>query len=140
MNKNSTCILQVEDNEDDVLLLRLAFKHAGIVNPVQVVTDGDQAIKYLAGTGPFADRTKFPQPALVLLDLKLPGKPGLEVLEWMRDQDALKNLPVIVFSSWANPADVDHAAQIGSNSYVLKPMDMQQYQEFAKRLKNSWLS
>ena len=140
MNINNTCILQVEDNEDDILLLRLAFKRAGITNPVQIVTDGHKAMEYLAGNGPFADRVKYPKPGLVLLDLKLPDKPGLEVLEWIREQPALKKLPVIVFSSWASQADIQHASQIGSDSYVLKPMDMHQYEDFAKRLKSSWLS
>lgn len=133
-------ILQVEDNEDDVLLLRRAFKHASINNPIQVVSDGEQAIDYLAGTGPFANRKKYPLPGLVLLDLKLPGKSGLEVLEWIREQPALKTVPVVVFSSWANKSDVEHATHVGSDSYVLKPMDVDQYNEFAKRLKSSWLS
>jgi CheY-like chemotaxis protein len=138
MKKNS-CILHVEDDENDILLLSLAFKQAGITNPVQVVNDGQQAIDYLARVGAYADRTKFPVPSLVLLDLNLPKKPGLEVLEWIRDQPALKSLAVIVFSSWARKADMERASKVGSNSYFLKPMDIHQYWEFAKRLKDSWL-
>ena len=140
MNMTSQCILQVEDNEDDVLLLRLAFKHAGITNPVHVVEDGQEAMDYLAGKGPFSDRATYPRPGLVLLDLKLPDKPGLEVLEWIREQPEFKELPVVVLSSWASRADVEHASQVGSDSYVLKPMDIHQYQEFARRLMSSWLS
>ena len=102
MNNSNTCILQVEDNEDDILLLRLAFKHAGITNPVQVVTTGQQALDYLAAKNTYADRTTHPKPGLVLLDLKLPDKPGLEVLEWIREQPALKELPVVVLSSWGS--------------------------------------
>jgi CheY-like chemotaxis protein len=140
MNISKQCILQVEDNEDDILLLSLAFKHAGITNPIQVVTDGEKAINYLAGTGAFSDRAAYPKPGLVLLDLKLPDKPGLEVLEWIRGQPEFKELPIIVLSSWANKSDVEHASQVGSDSYVLKPMDIHQYREFAKRLKSSWLT
>lgn len=139
MNMPDNCILQVEDNEDDILLLRLAFKHAGVSQRVEVVTDAQQAIDYLAGNEPFADRSKHPSPSLVLLDLKLPDKSGMEVLEWIREQPALKDLRVIIFSSWANKADVEHATYIGSDSFLLKPMDLHQYQDFAKRLKNSWL-
>lgn len=139
MNLNNTCILQVEDNEDDILLLRLAFKRAGITNPVQAVTDGQKAMDYLSGKGDYADRKKYPKPGLVLLDLKLPSKPGLEVLEWIREQPGLKELPVLVFSSWANQADVEHASNVGSDSYFLKPMDIHQYEDFAKRLQSSWL-
>jgi CheY-like chemotaxis protein len=140
MNSSNTCILQVEDNEDDILLLRLAFKHAGITNPVQVVTTGQSAMDYLAGKAAYADRATYPKPGLVLLDLKLPDRPGLEVLEWIRDQPAWKGLPVVVLSSWGSKADIDYASHVGSNSYILKPMDIQQYQEFAQRLKSNWLS
>jgi CheY-like chemotaxis protein len=140
MNNSNTCILQVEDNEDDILLLRLAFKHAGVTNPVQVVTTGQQAMDYLAGKDSYADRTIHPKPGLVLLDLKLPDKPGLEVLEWIREQPELKELPVIVLSSWGSKADIDYASHVGSDSYVLKPMDVHQYQELAQRLKSTWLS
>ena len=140
MNPSNTCILQVEDNEDDILLLRLAFSRAGITNPVQVVTDGLKAMDYLSGKGEYADGKKFPKPGLVLLDLKLPSKPGMEILEWIREQPGFKKVPVIVFSSWASQADLERASNIGSDSYFLKPMDIHQYQEFAKRLKNSWLT
>ena len=133
------CILHVEDDEDDVLLLSLAFKQAGITTPIQVVADGQQAIDYLARVGPFADREKYPRPSLVLLDLNLPRKNGLEVLDWIRDQPALKDLVVIVFSSWARKNDVEHASKVGAHSYVLKPMDIDQYRKFAKRLKETCL-
>ncbi len=133
------CVLHVEDDENDVLLLDLAFKQAGITTPVQVVSDGQQAIDYLARVGRFADREKYPAPRLVLLDLNLPGKNGLEVLDWIRDQPALKDLVVIVFSSWAHKGDVEHASKVGAHSYVLKPMDIDQYRKFAKRVKDTWL-
>jgi CheY-like chemotaxis protein len=134
-----TCILHVEDDENDVLLLSLAFKQAGITTPIQVVTDGQQAIDYLARVGPFADRGKYPPPSLIVLDLNLPKKNGLEVLDWIRDQRALKDIAVIVFSSWARKGDVERASKVGANSYVLKPMDIDQYRKFAKRLKENWL-
>ena len=133
------CILHVEDDENDVLLLRLALKEAGIENPIQIVTDGEEAIRYLAGIGPFRNRKEHPLPGLVLLDLKLPRKSGFEVLEWIREQPALKQMQVIVFSSWAGKADVEQASKLGSNAFILKPMDVHKYREFAKRLKTLWL-
>src|SRR5205809_7595133 len=92
-------ILHVEDSEEDVFLLRYAFQRADIKTPVQVVEDGQEAIDYLAGIGKFADRNEFPLRCLVLLDLKLPHKIGLEVLEWIRQQPELKSLVVIILSS-----------------------------------------
>jgi len=87
-------VLYVEDNADDVLLLRHAFKRADILDPVQFAQDGQEAIDYLAGAGKFSDRKKYPMPRLVLLDLKLPKKTGIEVLQWIREQPALRKLPV----------------------------------------------
>jgi CheY-like chemotaxis protein len=139
MSMKRNCILQVEDDENDILLMRLAFKDAGIDNPVHIVTDGEQAIRYLAGMGPFRDRKEYPLPSLVLLDLKLPRKSGFEVLEWIREQPAFKKLLVIVFSSWAAESDVEQASQLGSDALILKPMDIHKYREFARRLKSQWL-
>ncbi|MCK5545342.1 MAG: response regulator, partial [Desulfobulbaceae bacterium] len=89
-------ILLVEDNPNDVILIERAFRKANIANPLQRVTDGEQAVAYLAGERPYAERARCPLPVLMLLDLKLPRKSGLEVLEWLRDQPSLKRLPVIV--------------------------------------------
>ncbi len=133
------CILQVEDEEADVYLLRLVFERAGITSPVQVVTDGQMAIDYLAGVGRFADRKNHPWPCLVLLDLKLPKVSGLEVLEWIAKQPALKKLVVVVFSSSALPGDVERAYALGANSYIQKPSDMKQTVEIAQLLKGWWL-
>src|SRR5690349_19119637 len=79
-------ILQVEDDPNDVFLFQHAMKKVGVTNPLQVASDGQQAIDYLQSTGKFADRGKFPFPCLVLLDLKLPYVMGLEVLRWIRQQ------------------------------------------------------
>jgi len=133
------CILCVEDEAEDVELLRFAFKKAEICNPLHVVTNGQQAIDYLAGTGPFSDRLVYPLPCLVLLDLKLPGIPGLEVLVWIRGQPALRAMVVIVFTSSPQPTDILSAYQYGANAYMLKPGDIHQRQKFAELLKCWWL-
>src|SRR6266699_1280270 len=83
-------ILLAEDREDEVLLLRRAFAKANLLNPLQVVPNGDEAIAYLQGEGKYANRDEYPVPALVLLDLKMPRKDGFEVLDWIRRQPELK--------------------------------------------------
>jgi CheY-like chemotaxis protein len=113
-------VLYVEDEENDVLLLRRALKRAGVTNPLEVVGDGQEAMDYLAGTGRFVDRTHYPTPALVLLDLNLPGRSGFDVLEWMRHQPALVALPVVICTSSISPADREKARHLGATDYLIK--------------------
>jgi|SRR5215469_7028803 len=137
---NNTCILQVEDEANDVFLLQRAFVHAGIVNPVHVATDGQMAIDYLSGRGRFADRLKYPLPGLVLLDLKLPRRSGREVLEWIRTQPGLFRTIVIIFTSAQYVGDVSLAYELGANSFIIKPVDFSKYVEIARLLKGWWLN
>ena len=133
------CILQVEDNENEAFLLRKIFDRTGIGNPVRVVTDGQMAVDYLSGAGHFADREKHPLPVLVLLELNLPKKDGLQVLDWIRRQPALKNLVVILFTSSSHPEMVKRAYELGANSYVTKPFSLLETMEMAQALKAWWL-
>ncbi|MGH7970475.1 MAG: response regulator, partial [Limisphaerales bacterium] len=96
---DKTCILQVEDDANDVFLLQRAFREVALINPVRVVTDGQMAIDYLAGIGQFANRTEFPLPGLVLLDLKLPHRSGREVLQWIRAQPGFRRIIIMVFTA-----------------------------------------
>ena len=132
-------LLQVEDDENDVLFLEHAFKQAGIINPVHVVRDGQEAIDYLCGNGIFSDRKQYPLPCLMLLDLKLPRKNGLEVLGWIRQSPALSWLPVIVFSSSAHRQDIRRAYELGASSFVVKPSCVERRTELAKLIKGYWL-
>jgi len=133
------CILQVEDDDNDVFLLKRVFDQAGISSPLHVVRDGQLAIDYLSGAGGFADRQTHPLPCLVLLDLKLPKKNGLEVLEWIRHQPRLKSIVVVLFSSSALPQEVERAYELGVNSYIQKSSDSNQLREIAQLLKGWWL-
>src|SRR5215510_6004857 len=135
----TNCILQVEDDENDVFLLKRVFGQAGITCPVHTVTDGETAIDYLRGIGELADRKKHPLPCLVLMDLKLPGKSGLEVLQWIRHQPELKKLVVVMFSSSALDDDVERAYDFGANSYIEKPLNPTRLREIAQLLKGWWL-
>ena len=133
-------ILHVEDSEEDVFLLRYAFQRADIKTPVQVVEDGQEAIDYLAGIGKFADRQEFPLPCLVLLDLKLPQKMGLEVLEWTRQQPAVKSLVVIILSSSVHEGDLRRAYELGANAFLVKPSNANTMAEMCKALSHFWLT
>src|SRR5579859_2394001 len=136
---NTSCILQVEDEANDVFLLQRAFVEEGIQCPVKVATDGQMAIDYLAGNGPFANRSKFPLPSLMLLDLKLPRRSGREVLEWVRAQPGLRRLVVIVFTGAQYVGDIGLAYDLGANSFIIKPQDFSHYSRIARLLKDWWL-
>lgn len=138
MTTNSA-ILLVEDSEDDVFLMKRALKGAGIVNPLFVAEDGEQAIDYLSGKGKYSDRQQFPMPAVVFLDLKLPIRSGMDVLSWIRAQSFLEHLVVVVLTSSNLPSDLREAYRIGANSYVVKPPTVGQLQDLAKAFKWYWL-
>lgn len=115
-------VLLVEDNPDDAELIAHAFKKAEVVNPLIVVDDGDKAIDYFHGRSAFADRTEFPLPGLVLLDLKLPRRSGFEVLEAIRANRPTRNTPVVVLTSSNQANDIERAYELGANSYLVKPI------------------
>lgn len=132
-------VLLVEDDANDVLLLRRAFVRAQIPNPLQVVTSAEQAVEYLSGEGEYGNRLKYPLPTLVLLDLKLSGKHGFEVLRWVRMHPRLKVLRVIVLTSSGQPGDVRLAHDLGANSYLIKPVDFEQLVKMSVALGSYWL-
>src|SRR5436190_10565441 len=112
-------ILHVEDNADDVVLTSLAFRKAGVMVKLEVASDGDKAISNLQASGPNSP------PACVLLDIKLPRLSGFDVLAWIRQQPPLKRLPVIMFTSSLLPGDINKAYELGVNSYLTKPSDLE---------------
>jgi CheY-like chemotaxis protein len=132
-------ILIVEDNATDVMLIQRAFTRLKIANPVQVVGDGDRAVNYLAGQDAYTDRAQFPLPALVLLDLKLPRRSGLEVLEWLRRQDGLRRLPVVMLTSSRQSHDVNRAYDLGANSYLVKPVEFEGLQVMLRTINTYWI-
>lgn len=132
-------ILVIEDEEDDILLIRRTFAKAGVANPYQVVRNGDEAISYLKGEGAYADREKHPMPSLVLLDLKMPGKDGFEVLHWIRTQPELSALRVVVLTSSSEIRDVNRAYQLGANSFLMKPLDFQNIEALISTLRSQRL-
>jgi CheY-like chemotaxis protein len=139
MNPGGQVILVVEDDPNDLLLIQRAFGKVRILNPLQSVGNGDDAVAYLAGEGPYADREQHPFPVLVLLDLKLPRRSGLEVLQWIRAQAGLKRLPVVVLTSSKEATDVNRAYDLGANSYLVKPVGFDSLLELVKSLEVYWL-
>jgi CheY-like chemotaxis protein len=135
----SDTILLVEDEVNDVFFMKRAFLEIGLVNPMQVVTDGREAINYLSGKDAYADRERFPVPCLVLLDLKLPRVMGLEVLKWIREQSELKTLIVIILSSSQLTPDIEWAYRLGANAYLVKPSTPPELRELATGIKLFWL-
>jgi CheY-like chemotaxis protein len=130
----------VEDEADDVFFMRQAFKRAGLGGQVQAVDDGMKAIAYLTGRTPYDDRNHAPLPALVLLDLNLPGYSGFEVLQWLRQQPEFRDLTVVTFSSSGRDEDRERARQLGATDYLLKPSSGLQFVEIVKTLKDRWLA
>jgi CheY-like chemotaxis protein len=132
-------LLLVEDNEDDVFLMLRALKSSGIDLALQVVADGQEALEYLSAEGKYADRSLYPLPLVIFLDIKLPQMSGLEVLRWLRAQPELRRTLVIMLTSSNHPGDVREAYELGANSYVVKPASFQQLVSFAKAFKEYWL-
>jgi CheY-like chemotaxis protein len=139
VNINLPCVLAAEDEETDAAILRLAFERAHIRHPLIIVRDGQEAVDYLAGKPPFGDRTSYPMPVLVLLDLKMPRLNGFDVLAWLAGQGDLQGLPAVVLSSsWHDP-DVLRARELGARDYFIKPVQISEYVKIVQGLAAHWL-
>lgn len=119
----NTLILIVDDDSSDVLLARRALVEGGIEHPIRAVGSGEAALEYLNGTGPYADREKFPFPSLLLLDIRMPGKSGLDVLRLMRETGQLEKVTVVVLAGNRDLQQVREAYQLGAYSFLSKPLD-----------------
>ena len=131
---DTSVILVVEDRADDILIILRSFENAGLKNPVQVVRSGEEAVAYLQGEGKFSNRAEYPLPVLVLLDLKLPGMDGFEVITWIRRQEGIRGLPVVVLTTSEQMRDVTRAYQLGANSFFVKELDLHGARNFATLL------
>jgi CheY-like chemotaxis protein len=132
-------ILLVEDESSDAELVIRAFKKAGVLNPIRHLDNGDAALFYLQGADPYIDREQDPLPALILLDLKLPGMSGLELLRWLRQQKNLRRIPVLVLTSETDPSYMEAAYDAGANSYLLKSPVPEEIDRVVTLITNYWL-
>jgi two-component system, response regulator len=133
-------ILLVEDNRMDIELTLDAFREAKLSNKIQVVNNGQEALDYLFAEGSFSDRNTYPLPDLVLLDLKLPGIDGFEVLRKVKSTPVLKRLPIIILTSSKEEGDRALSYDIGANSYLVKPVSFQGFLEVIYKIKDYWLT
>jgi CheY-like chemotaxis protein len=140
MNDKSVTFLLVEDDPNDVLFVKRAFREAPATIRLHAVNDGAQAMEYLQGHGEYADRAKYPIPDVILLDLKMPRVNGFEFLEWLRAShlNHLHLIPVVIMSSSAERQDIQRAYSLGVNSYLVKPINWQEFRERIKALGIYW--
>jgi len=132
-------ILVVDDSDDDQMLIRRAFAKAKVLNPLVAVGSGEEALAYLSGTGKYIGREDYPLPALILLDLKMRGMDGFDVLRWIRSQPGLQNLRIVVLTSSNDIRDANLAYQLGANSFLVKPVDFERFAQLSQALSGYWL-
>ncbi len=132
-------VLLVEDEDADATLLCRGFEKIKILNRIVHLRNGDEALGYLAGVGPYGDRLQFPLPALILLDLNLPGLTGLQLLQWMRTRPAVRRIPVVVLTADEDPDTVGAAYDLGANSYLIKSAEPAHILRMVKAIQNYWL-
>ncbi len=138
--KRKAVILLVEDDRMDIELTLDAFREVKLENEIITVQTGEEALDYLLGRGDLADRKSYPLPNLVLLDLKLPGISGLDVLKTLKKTPVLKRLPVIILTSSQEESDRAAGYDYGVNSYLVKPISFSGFLEVVKNIYDYWLT
>jgi CheY-like chemotaxis protein len=133
-------ILLIDDDENDIVLAKRALSNAQITNPLYVLQDGEEATQYLEGVGRYANRDDFPLPDLILLDLKMPKMDGFELLSWIRAQPHLKALRIVVLTTSEQIYDINKAYDLGANSFIVKPLEFENYQAMVRTLGSFWLN
>ncbi|MEM7534261.1 MAG: response regulator [Chloroflexota bacterium] len=136
----SAHILLVEDNRMDIELTLDAFREARLGNTIHVATNGQEALDYLFGTGKYADRSQYPLPDLILLDLKMPGIDGHEVLRRIKVAPVLKRIPVIILSSSKEEGDRALGYDSGANSYLVKPVSFDGFIDVVRQISAYWIT
>jgi len=138
MDTKPFTVLLVEDDLNDIFLVKRAFKMAQVKNPLQIVTDGQEAVLYLRGEGKYADREAYPLPKLVVMDIKMPRRSGFEVLEVVRRNGPLRRIPIVIVSSSDNPSDINRAYELGANAYMVKPVDYRAVEHLFQSITQYW--
>ncbi len=133
-------ILLIEDNYMDVILTLDAFKEAQISNQMTIAKNGQEALDYLFGRNRFADRVLYPVPDLILLDLKMPGIDGFEILRQIKTSEKIKRIPVIILTSSREEGDRALSYDYGANSYLLKPVSFDGLTDVVKRIYEYWVT
>ncbi|MGD0960058.1 MAG: response regulator [Methylomonas sp.] len=131
-------ILLVEDSPEDTETMRRAFKKAGLANPIHHCIDGDDALDFLHQRGAYAEPGSAPRPSVILLDLNMPGTDGREVLAEIKHDEQLQTIPVVVLTTSSDERDIEKCYQMGANSYIKKPVDLEGFMRAIQLLKDYW--
>ncbi len=131
-------LLVVEDSHEDFEVLQRFLRRSPLTIPIQRCVNGEQALAFLNRTEPYTNPQEFPRPSLILLDLNLPKTDGREVLRLVKQDESLKKIPVIVFTTSNNPKDIEACYQYGVNSYIVKPIDFEQLKRNIQMLVEYW--
>lgn len=140
MDNFARLLLLVEDRADDVTLMMRAFRRTALPARVEVVRNGAEALAYLTGAPPYDDRGRHPFPTLVILDLKMPGVDGYEVLERMKGDPAIPAVPVVVLTAAAEGGSVSRTYALGADFYFVKPITPKGYMKVAQEIEKLWLA
>jgi CheY-like chemotaxis protein len=139
MTKHGT-VLVIENDADDVALIKRAFVEAEVLQPIHAVTNYKDAVAFLSGEGTYANRVAYPFPFLILLNLKMQGEEGFAVLRWLYERPGLrKRFTVVVMNPGGPDQDVQLAYELGAQSYLLKPLDHKELVATVRRLKEYWV-
>jgi CheY-like chemotaxis protein len=140
VNPAPPLILAAEDEETDAFILRLAFEEAKVTNPLVVVSDGQDIVDYLTGTGAYGDRAAHPLPGLITLDLKMPRMNAFDVLAWLKAHGEFAALPTVVISSSSDDKDIAKARSLGAQDYFVKPHQLADFIAIVRSLQKRWLN
>ncbi|TWI58676.1 response regulator receiver domain-containing protein [Pseudomonas duriflava] len=138
MNKVPSLILIADDDPDDCLLIREAFKEAEIVNPLYFVHDGEELIRYLKHRTPYSDSNQYPLPGLILLDLNMPLMDGREALNEIRGDQQLHHLPVVILTTSSAEEDIAHSYKAGVSAFLTKPVTFSGLLELVREFGRKW--
>jgi CheY-like chemotaxis protein len=130
--------LLVEDNEDDIILMWRSFIKRRVLNPLHAVKSGKEAIEYLMGEGRYSNREEFAIPKTILLDLKMPGMDGFQVLRWIRERPEFNHIRVVVLTSSHLLQDIVRAYELGANSFLVKPADLSDILRISRAVEGYW--
>ena len=127
-------VLLAEDNNADLIFMQRAIRQAGVCLVLHIVSNGEEAVSYLLGEGKYADRELYPEPLLLITNMKMPRMNGLELLAWVKQQPNLKNLPVIVMSSSEDPDEMNEVTTLGGSAYFVKTSSLDKLAEIVRKI------
>jgi CheY-like chemotaxis protein len=139
MTSNNELLLVVEDSNDDFKMLQRLMQRMEVRNPIIRCVNGDEALDFLYQEGSYKDTEEVPKPSVILLDLNLPGMDGRDVLERLKQDGSLKEIPIVVFTTSSSPKDVEFCYQKGANGYLVKPMNADELQRTVQAFVDYWL-